>query len=207
MSTSSPFGFLQMFYGIQVNNVSDYLKLLKSASQFNPKDLYFALMAFREFFYSSPGYRFLPTYSEPVSSSVTDNVVVIEDKFFKYKYVVEDLQSPFIYLDSLEVKEKPRVEKFEFSIPGYLLSQSSFGSYLDQKKEPTPYEQYLKALLLVNGGTIPFTYVLPFPLSRRIEKVEYDKNVIRIYAGGEERDIIILDPDITKTPFAFGVFE
>ncbi len=58
------------------------------------------------------------------------------------------------------------------------------------RKERTPYEDYLYALLLVNAGTMPFFYALPFPPSKSIKNVVFDDNVIRVYTKDEERDIV-----------------
>ena len=201
--------YLEVLYGIRVQTVKDYLKLLEKASSWNPIDVSLALSAIREF-YDSPSFRFLPTFSTPLKSEVKDNYVYIEDEYFSYTYVVEETTKPFVYLDELKVKKELKIEKKKIELPEYLQTNNDLAVLLS-KRQRTAYEDYVYALMLVNGGTLPFFYALPFPPSRRIEKVEveYDanavSNVIRLYSNSEERDIILVGDKFDTMSFAFGV--
>jgi|GEM_PF-3408469 len=194
--------YLEVMYNVKVNTVSDYLKLLKK-TEYRPIDTFFALSAIREF-YDSPSFRFRATFSTPLSSRVTDNVVEIEDEYFKYTYVVEETTRPFVYLQEIKKKKDIEVPKIKIKIPDYFDSNNDL-SMLLHRDNRTPYEDYLYALLLVNAGTMPFFYALPFPPSREVKKVVFDENVIRIYAPEEERDIIILGENIESSSFTFAV--
>ncbi len=68
--------YLEVIYNVKVNVVSDYLKLLKK-TEYRAIDTFLALSAVREF-YDSPSFRFRATFSTPLASRVTDNVVEIE---------------------------------------------------------------------------------------------------------------------------------
>ena len=186
-------------YNVKVNTVSDYLKLLKK-TEYRPIDTSLALSAVREF-YDSPSFRFRPTFSTPLASKVEDNVVEIEDEYFKYNYMVEETTRPFIYLQDIQKKKDVEVTKVDIKIPDYFNSNNDLLMLLHRG---TPYEDYLYALLLVNAGTMPFFYALPFPPSKEVKKVVFDKNVIRVYAG-DERDIVILGENIESSSFTFAV--
>jgi hypothetical protein len=194
--------YLEVMYNVKVNTVSDYLKLLKK-TEYRPIDTFFALSAIREF-YDSPSFRFRATFSTPLSSRVTDNVVEIEDEYFKYTYVIEETTRPFVYLQEIKKKKDIEVQKIRIKIPDYFDSNNDL-SMLLHRDNRTPYEDYLYALLLVNAGTMPFFYALPFPPSREVKKVVFDENVIRVYAHGEERDIVILGENIESSSFTFAV--
>ncbi|MCI4407546.1 MAG: hypothetical protein JHC26_00505 [Thermofilum sp.] len=195
--------YLEVEYNVKINTVSDYLKLLKR-TEYRPVDTYLALAAIREF-YDSPSFRFRPTYSTPLSSKVSNNVVEIEDEYFKYTYVVEETTKPFIYLQDIQKKKDLEVNKVEVKIPDYFNSNNDLLILLNRDNR-TPYEDYLYALLLINAGTMPFFYALPFPPSREIRKVVRDKNIIRVFAP-EERDIIILGENIESSSFTFAVVQ
>jgi len=193
--------YLEVMYNVKINVVSDYLKLLKK-TEYRPIDTFLALSAVREF-YDSPSFRFRATLSTPLSSKVVDNVVEIEDEYFRYTYVVEETTKPFVYLREIEKKKDIEITKNKIKKPDYFDSNNDLLMLL-RRENRTPYEDYLYALLLVNAGTMPFFYALPFPPSREIKKVVFDENVIRIYAG-EERDIIILGENIESSSFTFAV--
>jgi hypothetical protein len=195
--------YLEVIYNVKVNTVSDYLKLLKK-TEYRPVDTFLALSAIREF-YDSPSFRFRATFSTPLSSRVNDNVVEIEDEYFKYSYVVEETTKPFLYLQDIRKKKDVKVTKVDVKKPDYFDSNNDLLMLL-RKDNRTPYEDYLYALLLVNAGTMPFFYALPFPPSKAVRKVVFDKNIIRIYAE-EERDIVILGENIESSSFTFGVTE
>ncbi|MFP3203235.1 MAG: hypothetical protein RXR43_13765 [Sulfolobus sp.] len=195
--------YLEVMYNVKVNTVSDYLKLLKK-TEYRPIDTFLALSAVREF-YDSPSFRFRATFSTPLSSKVEDNVVEIEDEYFRYSYVVEETTRPFVYLQDIKKKKEVKVVKFDLKKPDYLTSNNDLLMLLDRNNR-TPYEDYLYALLLVNAGTMPFFYALPFPPSKVVKKVVFDKNVIRIYTE-EERDIVILGENIESSSFTFAVVE
>jgi len=160
------------------------------------------LSAVREF-YDSPSFRFRATFSTPLSSKVSENVVEIEDEYFKYTYVVEETTRPFVYLRDIQKKKDVELTKVDVKKPDYFESNNDLLMLL--RRNRTPYEDYLYALLLVNAGTMPFFYALPFPPSREVRKVVFDKNVIRIYAPEEERDIIILGENIESSSFTFAL--
>jgi len=203
--------YLEVIYNVKINTVSDYLKLLKK-TEYRPIDTSLALSAIREF-YDSPAFRFRPTYSTPLSSKVDNNVVEIEDEYFKYTYVIEETTKPFLYLQDIKKKKELEVTKVEVKVPDYFNSNNDLLMLLNRDNR-TPYEDYLYALLLVNAGTMPFFYALPFPPSREIKKVDmvFDdnnnviSNVIRIYAP-EERDILILGKSIESSSFTFAVVQ
>ena len=195
--------YLEVMYNVKVNTVSDYLKLLKK-TEYRPIDTFLALSAVREF-YDSPSFRFRATFSTPLSSKVEDNVVEIEDEYFRYSYVVEETTRPFVYLQDIKKKKEVKVVKFDLKKPDYLTSNNDLLMLLDRNNR-TPYEDYLYVLLLVNAGTMPFFYALPFPPSKVVKKVVFDKNVIRIYTE-EERDIVILGENIESSSFTFAVVE
>jgi hypothetical protein len=195
--------YLEVIYNVKVNTVSDYLKLLKK-TEYRPIDTFLALSAVREF-YDSPSFRFRATFSTPLSSRVNDNVVEIEDEYFKYSYVVEETTKPFLYLQDIRKKKDVKVTKVDVKKPDYFDSNNDLLMLL-RKDNRTPYEDYLYALLFVNAGTMPFFYALPFPPSKTVRKVVFDKNIIRIYAE-EERDIVILGENIESSSFTFGVTE
>jgi hypothetical protein len=110
--------YLEVMYNVKVNTVSDYLKLLKK-TEYRPIDTSFALSAVREL-YDSPAFRFRATFSTPLSSKVTDNVVEIEDEYFKYTYVIEETTRPFIYLQDIQKKKDVEVKKIPIKKPGLL---------------------------------------------------------------------------------------
>jgi hypothetical protein len=197
--------YLEVTYNVKVNTVSDYLKLLKK-TEYRPIDTFLALSAIREF-YDSPSFRFRATFSTPLSSRINDNVVEIEDEYFKYTYVVEETTKPFLYLHDIRKKKDVKVTKVDVKKPDYFDSNNDLLMLL-RRENRTPYEDYLYALLLVNAGTMPFFYALPFPPSKAVRKVVFDKNVIRVYAE-EERDIVILGENIESSSFTFtaGVTE
>ncbi len=101
--------YLEVMYNVKINVVSDYLKLLKK-TEYRPIDTFLAVSAVREF-YDSPSFRFRATFSTPLSSRVVDNVVEIEDEYFRYTYVVEETTKPFVYLREIE-KKKDMVPAF-----------------------------------------------------------------------------------------------
>jgi len=193
--------YLEVTYNVKVNTVSDYLKLLKK-TEYRPIDTFLALSAIREF-YDSPSFRFRATFSTPLSSRVNDNIVEIEDEYFKYSYVVEETTKPFLYLQEIRKKKDVKVTKVDVKKPDYFDSNNDLLMLL-RRDNRTPYEDYLYALLLVNAGTMPFFYALPFPPSKVIRKVVFDKNVIRVYAE-EERDIVILGENIESSSFTFAI--
>ena len=193
--------YLEVKYNVKVNTVSDYLKLLKKTENM-PIDTSLALSAIREL-YDSPSFRFRPTYSIPLSSKVSDNIVEIEDEYFKYTYVIEETTKPFVYLQDIHKKKDLEIARVEVKVPDYFNSNNDLLMLLKQNNR-TPYEDYLYALMLANAGTLPFFYALPFPPSREIKKVVFDKNVVRVYAP-EERDIIILGENIESSSFTFAV--
>ena len=194
--------YLEVMYNVKVNTVSDYIKLLKR-TEYRPIDTYLALSAIREF-YDSPAFRFRATFSTPISSKVEGNVVTIEDEYFKYIYIVEETTRPFIYLQDIQKKKDVDVKKVDVKKPDYFESNNDL-LILIKRENRTPYEDYLYALLLVNAGTMPFFYALPFPPSREVKKVVFDKNIIRVYTSEEERDIVILGEYIESSSFTFGV--
>ena len=193
--------YLEVMYNVKVNVVSDYIKLLKK-TEYRPADTFLALSAVREF-YDSPSFRFRATFSTPLSSKVSENVVEIEDEYFKYTYVVEETTRPFVYLQDIQKKKDVELTKVDVKKPDYFESNNDLLMLL--RRNRTPYEDYLYALLLVNAGTMPFFYALPFPPSREVRKVIFDKNVIRIYAPEEERDIVILGENIESSSFTFAL--
>ena len=193
--------YLEVMYNVKVNTVSDYLKLLKK-TEYRPIDTFLALSAVREF-YDSPSFRFSATFSTPLSSKVVDNVVGIEDEYFRYTYIVEETTRPFVYLREIEKKKDIEITKNRIKKPDYFDSNNDLLMPL-RRENRIPYEDYLYALLLVNAGTMPFFYALPFPPSKEVKKVVFDENVIRIYAG-EERDIVILGENIESSSFTFAV--
>ena len=193
--------YLEVMYNVKVNVVSDYIKLLKK-TEYRPADTFLALSAVREF-YDSPSFRFRATFSTPLSSKVSENVVEIEDEYFKYTYVVEETTRPFVYLQNIQKKKDVELTKIDVKKPDYFESNNDLLMLL--RRNRTPYEDYLYALLLVNAGTMPFFYALPFPPSREVRKVVFDKNVIRIYAPEEERDIVILGENIESSSFTFAL--
>lgn len=211
------FPYLETTYNIKINTVSDYIKLLKK-TEIRPIDTFLALAAIREF-YDATSFRFFPTYGTPLSSNVSDNVVRIEDEYFRYEYVIEETTKPFLYLNNIEVKSEPKIERKKVQVPDYFQSATDLLVILTNRKNRTAYEDYLYALLFVNNGTLPFNYALPFPPSRNIdkvvfpplrnventEKVIFDDNIIRVFSNGEERDIILLNENIETSPFTFGV--
>jgi hypothetical protein len=188
-------------YNVKVNTVTDYLRLLKK-TEYRPIDTFLALAAIREQ-YDAPAFRFRPTFSIPLSSKVDGNVVEIEDEYFRYTYVVEETTKPFVYLQDIKKKKDLEVARTKIRKPDYFESNNDLLILLNHSNR-TPYEDYLYALLLINAGTMPFYYALPFPPSREIEKVVFDDNVIRIYAP-EERDIVILGESIESSSFTFAV--
>jgi hypothetical protein len=188
-------------YNVKVNTVTDYLRLLKK-TEYRPIDTFLALAAIREQ-YDAPAFRFRPTFSIPLSSKVDGNVVEIEDEYFRYTYVVEETTKPFVYLQDIKKKKDLEVARTKIRKPDYFESNNDLLILLNRSNR-TPYEDYLYALLLINAGTMPFYYALPFPPSREIEKVVFDDNVIRIYAP-EERDIVILGESIESSSFTFAV--
>jgi len=194
--------YLEVIYNVKVNTVSDYLKLLKK-TEYRPIDTFLALSAVREF-YDSPAFRFRATYSTPTSSRVDGNVVEIEDEYFKYSYVVEETTKPFLYLQDIQKKKDVEVRKVDVKKPDYFDSNNDLLMLL-RRENRTPYEDYLYALLLVNAGTMPFFYALPFPPSKVIKRVVFEQNVIRMYTESEERDIVILGENIESSSFTFGV--
>jgi len=193
--------YLEVMYNVKVNVVSDYIKLLKK-TEYRPTDTFLALSAVREF-YDSPSFRFRATFSTPLSSKVSENVVEIEDEYFKYTYVVEETTRPFVYLRDIQKKKDVELTKVDVKKPDYFESNNDLLMLL--RRNRTPYEDYLYALLLVNAGTMPFFYALPFPPSREVRRVVFDKNVIRIYAPEEERDIVILGENIESSSFTFAL--
>ena len=193
--------YLEVMYNVKVNVVSDYIKLLKK-TEYRPADTFLALSAVREF-YDSPSFRFRATFSTPLSSKVSENVVEIQDEYFKYIYVVEETTRPFVYLQNIQKKKDVELTKVDVKKPDYFESNNDLLMLL--RRNRTPYEDYLYALLLVNAGTMPFFYALPFPPSREVRKVVFDKNVIRIYAPEEERDIVILGENIESSSFTFAL--
>ena len=193
--------YLEVMYNVKVNTVTDYLRLLKK-TEYRPIDTFLALAAIREQ-YDAPAFRFRPTFSIPLSSKVDGNVVEIEDEYFRYTYVVEETTKPFVYLQDLKKKKDLEVARTKIRKPDYFESNNDLLILLNRSNR-TPYEDYLYALLLINAGTMPFYYALPFPPSREIEKVVFDDNVIRIYAP-EERDIVILGESIESSSFTFAV--
>jgi len=193
--------YLEVMYNVKVNVVSDYIKLLKK-TEYRPADTFLALSAVREF-YDSPSFRFRATFSTPLSSKVSENVVEIEDEYFKYTYVVEETTRPFVYLQEIQKKKDVELTKVDVKKPDYFESNNDLLMLL--RRNRTPYEDYLYALLLVNAGTMPFFYALPFPPSREVRRVVFDKNVIRIYAPEEERDIVILGENIESSSFTFAL--
>jgi len=192
--------YLEVMYNVKVNVFSDYLKLLKK-TEYRPTDTFLALSAVREF-YDSPSFRFRATFSTPLSSRVEGNVVEIEDEYFRYTYMVEETTKPFVYLQDIKKKKEVEVTKVALKKPDYFDSNNDLLMLL--RRNRTPYEDYVYALLLVNAGTMPFFYALPFPPSREVKKVVFDQNVIRIYAP-EERDIVILGENIESSSFTFAV--
>jgi len=193
--------YLEVMYNVKVNTVTDYLRLLKK-TEYRPIDTFLALAAIREQ-YDAPAFRFRPTFSIPLSSKVDGNVVEIEDEYFRYTYVVEETTKPFVYLQDIKKKKDLEVARTKIRKPDYFESNNDLLILLNRSNR-TPYEDYLYALLLINAGTMPFFYALPFPPSREIEKVVFDDNVIRIYAP-EERDIVILGESIESSSFTFAV--
>ena len=193
--------YLEVMYNVKVNVVSDYIKLLKK-TEYRPADTFLALSAVREF-YDSPSFRFRATFSTPLSSKVSENVVEIEDEYFKYTYVVEETTRPFVYLQEIQKKKDVELTKVDVKKPDYFESNNDLLMLL--RRNRTPYEDYLYALLLVNAGTMPFFYALPFPPSREVRRVVFDKNIIRIYAPEEERDIVILGENIESSSFTFAL--
>jgi len=193
--------YLEVMYNVKVNTVSDYLRLLKKTER-RPVDTFLALAAIREQ-YDAPAFRFRPTFSIPLSSKVENNVVEIEDEYFKYTYVVEETTKPFVYLQDIKKKKDIEVTKTKIRKPDYFESNNDLLILLNRSNR-TPYEDYLYALLLINAGTMPFFYALPFPPSREIKKVVFDDNIIRIYAP-EERDIVIFGESIESSSFTFAV--
>jgi len=193
--------YLEVMYNVKVNTVSDYLRLLKKTER-RPVDTFLALAAIREQ-YDAPAFRFRPTFSVPLSSKVENNVVEIEDEYFKYTYIVEETTKPFVYLQDIKKKKDIEVTKTKIRKPDYFESNNDLLILLNRSNR-TPYEDYLYALLLINAGTMPFFYALPFPPSRDIKKVVFDDNIIRIYAP-EERDIVIFGESIESSSFTFAV--
>jgi len=193
--------YLEVMYNVKVNTVSDYLRLLKK-TELRPIDTSLALSAVREF-YDSPAFRFRPTFTIPLSSKVESNVVEIEDEYFKYTYVIEETTKPFVYLQDIKKKKDLEVTKTKVRKPDYFENNNDLLILLNRSNR-TPYEDYLYALLLINAGTMPFFYALPFPPSREIKKVVFDDNIIRIFAP-EERDIVILGESIESSSFTFAV--
>ncbi len=193
--------YLEVMYNVKVNTVSDYLRLLKK-TEHRPVDTFLALAAIREQ-YDAPAFRFRPTFSVPLSSKVENNVVEIEDEYFKYTYIVEETTKPFVYLQDIKKKKDLEVTKTKIRKPDYFESNNDLLILLNRSNR-TPYEDYLYALLLINAGTMPFFYALPFPPSRDIKKVVFDDNIIRIYAP-EERDIVIFGESIESSSFTFAV--
>jgi len=193
--------YLEVMYNVKVNTVSDYLRLLKKTER-RPVDTFLALAAIREQ-YDAPAFRFRPTFSVPLSSKVENNVVEIEDEYFKYTYIVEETTKPFVYLQDIKKKKDIEVTKTKIRKPDYFESNNDLLILLNRSNR-TPYEDYLYALLLINAGTMPFFYALPFPPSREIKKVVFDDNIIRIYAP-EERDIVIFGESIESSSFTFAV--
>jgi hypothetical protein len=193
--------YLEVMYNVKVNTVSDYLRLLKKTER-RPADTFLALAAIREQ-YDAPAFRFRPTFSIPLSSKVENNVVEIEDEYFRYTYVVEETTKPFVYLQDIKKKKDLEVTKTKIRKPDYFESNNDLLILLNRSNR-TAYEDYLYALLLINAGTMPFFYALPFPPSRDIKKVVFDDNIIRIYAP-EERDIVILGESIESSSFTFAV--
>jgi len=193
--------YLEVMYNVKVNTVSDYLRLLKK-TEHRPADTFLALAAIREQ-YDAPAFRFRPTFSIPLSSKVESNVVEIEDEYFRYTYVVEETTKPFLYLQDIKKKKDLEVAKTKIRKPDYFESNNDLLILLNRSNR-TPYEDYLYALLLINAGTMPFFYALPFPPSREIKKVVFDDNIIRVFAP-EERDIVILGESIESSSFTFAV--
>jgi hypothetical protein len=193
--------YLEVMYNVKVNTVSDYLRLLKKTER-RPVDTFLALAAIREQ-YDAPAFRFRPTFSIPLSSKVENNVVEIEDEYFRYTYIVEETTKPFVYLQDIKKKKDLEVTKTKIRKPDYFESNNDLLILLNRSSR-TAYEDYLYALLLINAGTMPFFYALPFPPSRDIKKVVFDDNIIRIYAP-EERDIVILGESIESSSFTFAV--
>ena len=124
-------------------------------------------------------------------------------EYFRYTYVVEETTKPFVYLQDIKKKKDLEVTKTKIRKPDYFESNNDLLILLNRSNR-TPYEDYLYALLLINAGTMPFFYALPFPPSRDIKKVVFDDNIIRIYAP-EERDIVILGESIESSSFTFAV--
>ncbi|ALG97208.1 hypothetical protein AVT97_gp45 [Sulfolobales Virus YNP2] len=193
--------YLEVMYNVKVNTVSDYLRLLKK-TEHRPADTFLALAAIREQ-YDAPAFRFRPTFSIPLSSKVESNVVEIEDEYFRYTYVVEETTKPFVYLQDIRKKKDLEVAKTKIRKPDYFESNNDLLILLNRSNR-TPYEDYMYALLLINAGTMPFFYALPFPPSREIKKVVFDDNIIRVFAP-EERDIVILGESIESSSFTFAV--
>ena len=148
--------YLEVMYNVKINVVSDYLKLLKK-TEYRPIDTFLALSAVREF-YDSPSFRFRATFSTPLSSRVNDNVVEIEDEYFKYSYVVEETTKPFVYLQEIEKKKDIEMKKVDVKKPDYFDSNNDLLMLL-RRENRTPYEDYLYALLLVNARKIGRAHV------------------------------------------------
>ena len=111
--------YLEVTYNVKINVVSDYLKLLKK-TEYRPIDTFLALSAVREF-YDSPSFRFRATFSTPLSSRVNENVVEIEDEYFRYTYVVEETTRPFVYLREIEKKKDIEITKNKIKKPDYFI--------------------------------------------------------------------------------------
>jgi len=194
--------YLEAMYNVKVNTVSDYIKLVKK-TEYRAYDTFLALAAVREL-YDSPSFRFRPTFATPLRSQVNNDTVTLEDEYFRYTYVVEETVRPFVYLLNIEKKKDAQVMRMKVKVPDYLNNNNDLLMILN-RKERTPYEDYLYALLLVNAGTMPFFYALPFPPSKSIKNVVFNDNVIRVYTKDEERDILILDENIESSSFTFVV--
>ncbi len=95
------------------------------------------MSAVREF-YDSPSFRFRATFSTPLSSRVNDNVVKIEDEYFKYTYVVEETTKPFVYLQEIEEKKGIEVKKVDVKKPDYFDSNNDLLMLL-RRENRTPY--------------------------------------------------------------------
>ena len=132
--------YLEVMYNVKVNVVSDYLKLLKK-TEYRPIDTFLALSAVREF-YDSPSFRFRATFSTPLSSRVVDNVVEIEDEYFRYTYIVEETTRPFVYLREIEKKKDIEITKNRIKKPDYFDSNNDLLMLL-RRENRTPYEGVL----------------------------------------------------------------